>query len=43
MIAWTPHDFQLCISLLDGIVDGSNEYFSETLMKVCEELNILIA
>jgi hypothetical protein len=43
MIAWTLHDFQLCIPLVDGIVDGSNEYFSEVLMKVCEELNIPIA
>jgi hypothetical protein len=43
MIAWTPHDFQLSISLLDGIIDGSNEYFSEMLMKVCEELKIPIA
>jgi len=43
MIAWTLHDFQLCIPLVDGIVDGSNEYFGEALMKVCEELNIPIA
>jgi hypothetical protein len=43
MIAWTPHDFQLGISLEDSIVNGSNEYFSEALMKVCEELNLPIA
>lgn len=41
-MALVPHDFQLCISSANSIVNGSNDYFSEALVKVCEELNLPI-
>jgi hypothetical protein len=46
MMASTPHDFQLvddCCQTEDDALNVSSDYFSEALMKVCEERDLPIA